>query len=199
MNNKNSIILNHYRELASKSKFGVKKRVENAIALYNSRTLYNIKTVKNVLDKLTADKRKDVDIGIKKYNEVVDKYKDAEPLPVRRKRAIKEKTEKKVKAVLKIQNLLRNSAVFDITKKDEAFKGNVISYTVKAQRIGRIVSSDIKTILYKAYSKVVKLLPKNAKFKFYSQLNFETSAEKEKCAHFFRILKRVSWKMGQTR
>ena len=91
MNNKNSNILNHYRELASKSKFGVKKRVENVIALYNSRTLYNIKTIKNVLDKLTADKRKEVDIGIKKYNEVIDKYKDAEPLPERRKRLIKEK------------------------------------------------------------------------------------------------------------
>ena len=34
---------------------------------------------------------------------------------------------------------------------------------------------DIKTILYKAYIKVIKMLPKKSAFKFYSSVNFTTN------------------------
>jgi hypothetical protein len=45
----------------------------------------------------------------------------------------------------------------------------VINFTVKPQRIGSIVASDIKTVLYKAYAKVIKQLPPKTKFEFYSE------------------------------
>ena len=93
------VILNNYKDLAGRSKLGVKKRVDNIIDLYNDRKIYNFKTVKAVLDKLTGSTRKVVDVGIKQYNEVLNKYKEAEPLPVRRKRVKEEKIHKKKKTL----------------------------------------------------------------------------------------------------
>jgi hypothetical protein len=65
-----------------------------------------------VLDKLTnRDNKKMIALGIQEYNKLFEKYKDADPFPLKRK---------KTKAVLKIQNLLRNSVLFDIVKQESA-------------------------------------------------------------------------------
>ena len=64
-------LFNKYRDLASASKFGVKKRVNKIIDLYNERKIYNVKTATSLLNQLTDKKKKNVDVGIKRYNEVV--------------------------------------------------------------------------------------------------------------------------------
>jgi hypothetical protein len=73
-------LFKQYKDLASASKFGVKKRVINIIDLYNERKIYNVKTATSLLNQLTDKKRKNVDVGIKRYNEVLDKFQNAEPL-----------------------------------------------------------------------------------------------------------------------
>ena len=94
---KKSIVnFNNYRDLASASKFGVKKRVNNIINLYNERKIYNVKTALNLLNQLTDKKKKNVDIGIKRYNEALQKFQNAEPLDARRQRIRQEKVERKV-------------------------------------------------------------------------------------------------------
>ena len=57
MPKKKDIDFNKYKDLATASKFGVKKRVNNIINLYSERKIYNIKTALNLLNQLT-DKRK---------------------------------------------------------------------------------------------------------------------------------------------
>ena len=64
---------------------------------------------------------------------------------------------------MKIQDLLRKSVVFDIVKKESAMDDKVVDITVKPQRVGSLIATDIKTILYKAYAKVIKLLPNKKK------------------------------------
>ena len=49
----------------------------------------------------------------------------------------------------------------------------VMDITVNPQRVGSIIAADIKTILYKAYVKVIKLLPTKTKFEFYSEVDFK--------------------------
>ena len=79
-------IFNDYKDLARASKFGVKRRVDNIIDLYNARKIYNIKTAKTLLEQLTDKRKKNVDIGINRYNEVFERFQKAEPLNVRQKR-----------------------------------------------------------------------------------------------------------------
>ena len=84
---KTSIVnFNNYRDLASTSKFGVKKRVNTIIDLYNERKIYNAKTALNLLNQLTDKKKKNVDIGIKRYNEALQKFQNAEALNARHQR-----------------------------------------------------------------------------------------------------------------
>ena len=138
MPKKKDIDFNKYKDLASASKFGVKKRVNNIINLYSERKIYNIKTALNLLNQLTDKRKKNVDIGVQRYNEVIEKHKKAEPLNLRHKRLRKEKVEqveaqrlhnkvlgelverKKLKSVLKIQNTLRNTLVFNIVQTESA-------------------------------------------------------------------------------
>jgi hypothetical protein len=172
---KKSIVnFNNYKALASASKFGVKKRVNTIINLYNDRKIYNVKTALNLLNQLTDKKKKNVDIGIKRYNEALQKFQNAEPLNARHQRIRQEKVERKVterkekfkgvlremignvekknkykdvlgeliqktdrnnkynqlqrvlkdskklKANLKIQNMFRNTLVFDIVQTESA-------------------------------------------------------------------------------
>ena len=131
-----------------------KDEINNLIKFYEDRKVFNVRTVKTVLDKLTdKDNKKRVTLGIQEYNKLFEKYKDADPFPLKRK---------KTKAVLKIQNLLRNSVIFEIVKQESALDNNVIEITIQPQRIGTIAAMDIKTILYKAYIKVIKMLPKKS-------------------------------------
>ena len=60
----------------------------------------------------------------------------------------------------------------DIVRRESALDDNVIEITVKPQRVGAIAAMDIRTILYKSYVRVIKMLPKNSSFKFYSSVNF---------------------------
>jgi hypothetical protein len=173
--------LNNYKDLARASKFGVNKRVNNIIDLYNSRKIYNIKTAETLLDQLTDKKRKNVDLGIKRYNEVFERFQKAEPLNVRHKRLRQEKVERtglrkqvlgeliqktdrnnkenqiqrvlkspnKLKSLLKIQNLFRNTVVFDIRETEAAMDKNVLSFTLKPQKLSlRLRLEDVKTILF---------------------------------------------------
>lgn len=116
----------------------VKKRVNTIINLYNDRKIYNVKTALNLLNQLTDKKKKNVDIGIKRYNEALHKFQNAEPLNARHQRIRQEKVERKVterkekykdvlgellekkklKSTLKIQNLLRNTVIFDIVRSE---------------------------------------------------------------------------------
>ena len=48
----------------------------------------------------------------------------------------------------------------------------VLDITVKPQRVGSIIAPDIRLILYKAYARVIKLLPTKTKFEFYSEVDF---------------------------
>ena len=212
MPNKKSIeILNNYKDLAKASKFGVNKRVNNIIDLYSARKIYNIKTAKTLLDQLTDKKKKNVDIGIKKYNEVFDRYQKAEPLNVRHKRLRQEKVERserknrygqvlgemlkktdrndkdnqlqrvskdknKLKGLFKIQKLFKNTVIFDIIETESAMDKNVISFTLKPNKISlNLQLEDVKTILFKAYAKVLKLLPKKSHFHFYTNLYLGTA------------------------
>jgi hypothetical protein len=190
---KNSIVnFNNYKDLASASKFGVKQRVNTIINLYNDRKIYNVKTALNLLNQLTDKKKKNVDIGIKRYNEALQKFQNAEPLNARHQRIRKEKVERKVterkekykdvlgellerkklKSTLKIQNLLRNTVIFDIVRSEYAMDKKVVSFTLKPQRISpKLMLDDVKTILYKAYYKALRLLPKKSYFHFYTELD----------------------------
>ena len=171
---KNIEILEKYKTVY-KRKF--KNEISNLIDVYKERKVFNVKTVKKVLDKMTnASDKKGVASGLTEYDKLYDKYKEAEPVPVKRKRVKEEKilNEKKGKAVFKIQNLFRNAIVFDIKKKESAFDDKVVSYTVRPQRIGKIAAIDIKAILYKSLMKVLKLLPKKAAFNFYSELKLRS-------------------------
>ena len=197
MPKKKDIDFNKYKDLASASKFGVKKRVNNIINLYSERKIYNIKTALNLLNELT-DKRKNVDLGVQRYNEVIETHKKAEPLNLRHKRLRKEKVEKveaqrlhnkvlgelverkKLKSDLKIQNMFRNTLVFDIVQTESALDKQVLSFTLKPQRIGtNIYTEDVKTVLYKAYRAVAKLLPKKTPFYFYTEVDLKTSPHDE--------------------
>ena len=51
---------------------------------------------------------------------------------------------------------------------------NVIDITLKIQRIGSIIASDLKNILFKAYKKASKQLSSNSKLQFYSEVTFDT-------------------------
>jgi hypothetical protein len=136
-----------------------------------------VATAKNLLDKLTATNKNTIKSGLKLYDKTVEKYENAEPLPAKLKRVKEEKIQKvkRDRATLKIQNLLRKTILFDIIKKQSAMNDKVIDFTVKPQRIGSIVASDIKTVLYKAYAKVIKQLPKKTKFEFYSEVELDRS------------------------
>jgi len=80
---------------------------------------------------------------------------------------------KKERSALKIQNLFRKTATFDIIERDPAMGDNVISYTLRPQRLSlKLMLEDLKTILYKAYYAVLSLLPKKRKFHFYSVVHF---------------------------
>ena len=53
---------------------------------------------------------------------------------------------------------------------------NVISFTLKPNKISlNLQLEDVKTILFKAYSKVLKLLPKKSHFHFYTNLYLGTA------------------------
>ena len=87
--------------------------------MYNERKIYNVKTATSLLNQLTDKKKKNVDVGIKRYNEVLEKFQNAEPLNVRHKRIRQEKVErrkhkevlgelierKKLKSASKIQDI----------------------------------------------------------------------------------------------
>ena len=48
----------------------------------------------------------------------------------------------------------------------------VLSFTLKPQRIGKnLYLEDLKTILFKAYYRVLRLLPKRTPFYFYTEMN----------------------------
>ena len=157
--------LEAYRSIA---KSDVKDKVNDIIQLYTIRKISNIQTARNVLDKLTASNKNTVKAGIRIYDKTVEKYKEAEPLPVKRKRIEEEKiqTIRKEKASLKIDNFLSNSVWFDIVMVESAMDDHVVDITIKPKRVGSIIATDIKTILYKAYVKVIKLLPTKTKFEF---------------------------------
>jgi len=155
-----------------------KNEINNLIQFYESRKAYNVRTVKNVLDKLTdRDNKKNIALGLSEYQKLYEKYKDAEPVPIKIKRLREERilNERRGKAVLKIQNMLRNTVIIDIVRHESALDGKVIEVTVKPQRIGTVAAMDIKTILYKSFFKAVKMLPKKSGFKFYSSINFTTN------------------------
>ena len=168
---------NQYRDLASASKFGVRKRVNNIINLYMERKIYNVKTATSLLSLLTDKTKKNVDLGIKRYNEVLEKFQNTEPLNARRQRVKQEKVERKLKSVLKIQNLLRNTVIFDILRTESAMDKKVLSFTLKPQRVAlKLQLGDVKTILYRAYRAVMRLLPKKTPFHFYAELDFGKKA-----------------------
>ena len=55
---------------------------------------------------------------------------------------------KKLKSVLKIQNMLRNTLVFNIVQTESAMDKKVLSFTLTPQRIGKnIYTEDVKTVL----------------------------------------------------
>jgi hypothetical protein len=86
---KNNIkFLQAYKAIA---KNDVKDKVNDLIRLYTIRKISNIQTVRHVLDKLTASNKNTVKAGVRLYDKTVEKYKDAEPLPVKRKRIENEK------------------------------------------------------------------------------------------------------------
>ena len=170
--------LNFLRGYKLIAKRDVEQKVAKIIELYEARKISNVTTARNLLDKLTASNKNVFKSGVKLYDKTVEKYENAEPLPVKRKRVEEEKIQKvrRDKATLKIQNLLRKTILFDITKKESAMDNKVIDFTVKPQRVGTIVASDLKNVLYKAYAKVIKQLPTKTKFEFYSEVAFEGKA-----------------------
>ena len=57
-----------------------KNEINNLINLYEDRKVFNVKTVRNVLDKLTdKDNKKTIALGLQAYNKLFEKYKDADP------------------------------------------------------------------------------------------------------------------------
>ena len=48
--------------------------------MYNERKIYNVKTATTLLNQLTDKKKKNVDQGIKKYNEVLEKVPERRTL-----------------------------------------------------------------------------------------------------------------------
>ena len=185
--NKNVKFLNGYKLIAKRE---VEDKVSKIIKLYTERKIKNIKTAKNILDKLTATHKNTIKSGIKSYDKLVEQEEEKIQKDKREKAGQKiqqflaekihkirqEREERKKKtATLKIQNLLRKTILFDIVKTESAMNNNVIDVTVKPQRVGSIVASDIKTVLYKAYARVIKQLPPRTKFEFYSEVNFDLS------------------------
>ena len=82
---KNLIILEDYKSVY-KRKF--KDEINNLIKLYQDRKVFNVKTVKSVLDKLTdKNNKKSNALGLEEYNKLYGKYKDEDPFPLKRKRA----------------------------------------------------------------------------------------------------------------
>jgi len=161
---KNLRLLEDYKTVY-KRKF--KDEINNLIKLYEDRKVFNVKTVRNVLDKLTdKNNKKSVNLGFEEYNKLYEKYKDADPFSLKRK---------KNKAILRIQNTFRNSVIVEIVRHESALGNNVIEITAKPQRVGSIAAMDIKTILYKSYVRALRMLPKNSSFKFYSSVNFTTN------------------------
>jgi hypothetical protein len=68
---------------------------------------------------------------------------------------------KKLKSALKIQDIWRKTILFDIVQTESAMDKKVLSFTLKPQRIGmKLQLGDVKTVLYRAYKSVLRLLPK---------------------------------------
>ena len=56
----------------------------------------------------------------------------------------------------------------------------VIDITVSPQRVGSDImnTTHIRSVLEQAYNKVIKMLPENAKFNFYSELTLNNTGER---------------------
>ena len=162
----------------------IKPKVSNLVELYASRKISNLTTVENMIMKLRiADpKLRDANQNsIKKvyakYDKLVAKYENLEPLNVRmsntknKNNAVKvAKVAQRNTASLKITKLFKNSVRISVTKKESAMGNKVVDMTLNFDYIGGVVKFDMPAILATAFLRAKKELNTKLGFKFYSTI-----------------------------
>ena len=192
--NKNIYIINMSKKLTSNISFlqgflrnakpDIKPKISNLIDLYGSRKISNLTTVENMIMKLRiADpKVKDANQNSikkanQKYDKLVTKYENLEPLNVRmlntknKNKAVKvARVAQRNTASLKISKLFKNSVRISVTKKESAMGNKVVDMTLNFDYIGEVLKYDMPSILARAFLRAKKELNTKLGFKFYSTI-----------------------------
>ena len=108
--------------------------------------------------------------GIKKYNTLASKYGGALAIKYDKVKY----ADRHKKAIIKIQRHLANKVIFDVVKTENAMDDRVVDVTLRPQRVGSDImrTTLIRSVLEQAFNKVIKSLPENSNFNFYSELSF---------------------------
>ena len=160
----------------------IKPKVSNLIELYASRKISNLTTVENMIMKLRGADPKLRDSNpnstkkaYQKYDKLVTKYENLEPLNVRMSNTKNKNKEIKVvaqknTASLKISKLFKSGLRISVSRQETAMGKKVVNMTMNFDYIGSVVKFDLPAILAKSYLSAQKEMNTKLEYKFFSTI-----------------------------
>jgi hypothetical protein len=178
LDHKQNSRINEFYNLYSLGKIPTKRGLDKAINTYlspkykneNKREVAYLKTLVKFYKTTPIKEKNKQKKSEQAYKKLQEQYKQFE-------QKYEEKIDKPKKASSKIGRFVRQSTVFNIVKKEKAFKSNVVSVTLKPKFIGSKMFGNIASILARAYFIARKEIPKNASFKLKASAQFEFSSD----------------------
>jgi hypothetical protein len=173
-----------YKDKAKgKEHAAVRDKVEALTNLYAQDKIPSFKTVENVLEDMTSRRKHTVQLGIKAFDKLVEKYGSAITNTDKKKK--KEAAVKRAlaenKAALKITGLFKRALVFDVSTTAKAMNKNLIDVNLLCKYLGNASSHDVESIIARGYQIAVKHFRtekqqhRTDKFRFYSSISFRSS------------------------